>query len=103
MYIMIRSVEMGEGANPGEAVQALVRIAEYLKEKENMDAKVARNVGGSQNVLHMVIMTDSLDEQPARTAKINKDPEWQELYGGIVAAGLFKPGSLRDKILGVVG
>lgn len=103
MYIVIRSVEMGEGANPGEATQALVRIAEYLKEKEDIEAKVARNIGGRQNVLHLVAMTESLDEEPARAAKRDEDPEWQELLGGILEAGLFKPGSLRDQILGVVG
>jgi hypothetical protein len=48
-------------------------------------------------------MTESLDEEPARSAKREEDPEWQELLGGILAAGLFRPGTLHDKILGVVG
>ena len=102
MYIVIRTIEVADGANVAEAVQAAAGMTEYLKTRQNLDARLAINVGGYLHHIHWIVMTDSLDAGPARDAERAADPEWQGLVAAAIEAGLFKPGSIRDKILQVV-
>ena len=102
MYIIKRTIEVGIGANPTEALQAAIQIGEYVKNKQGMETKTAVNVGGYLNQIHWIVMSDSVDDLAARTAEREADEEWQQLVTPFMENGLFKPGSVRDEILMVV-
>ena len=64
MYIITRTVEVGAGADPAEALQAALKIAAYVQNKQGLDTKTAVNVGGSLSEIHWVVMTESLHRPP---------------------------------------
>jgi hypothetical protein len=103
MYIIKRTVEMGHGVAPAAALQAAIQIAAYVSNKQGLETKTAVNVGGSQHEIHWVVMSESLDILPAITADREADEAWQQLVAPFTEAGLFKPGSIRDEILQVIG
>ncbi len=103
MYIVKRTIEMGVGANPAEVLQAAVAIGAYVKNKQGLDTKTTVNFGGYLNQIHWIVMTDSLDILREKTAEREADEEWQRLIAPMNEAGLFKPGSVRDEILSVIG
>ncbi len=103
MYIIKRTIEMGHGVDPAQSMQAALQIAAYVRDVQGMETKTAVNVGGSLHEIHWIVMTDSLDALPRQTAEREADPVWQQLVTPFNEAGLFKPGSIRDEILQVVG
>ena len=103
MYIVKRTIEMAPGIAPADALAAAVQIGAYVTNKQGMNTKTAVNVGGFQHEIHWVVMVDSLDSLPVTTAEREADDEWQQLTAPFNEAGLFKPGSIRDEILMVIG
>jgi hypothetical protein len=74
-----------------------------VQNKQGMETKRAVNIAGSQHEIHWHVTVDSLDILPVKTAERDADPEWQQLIAPFNEAGMFKPGSIRDKIWVVVG
>jgi len=103
MYIVRRTVEMGHGIDPAQALAAAVQIGAYVSNKQGMETKTAVNVGGSQHEIHWIVNVESLDSLAVTTAERDADEEWQKLIAPFNEAGLFLPGSIRDEILMVIG
>lgn len=103
MYIITRTIEIGASVPVSDAVQMATRMAEYVKNHQDVEIKVTINFAGALNQLHWVVMTDSLDQSPASEAERNADPEWQALVAESIEKGLFAPGTIRDDIQLVVG
>lgn len=103
MYIIIRTIEFKEKADRAKAIETAVKMADYLQRKQNLETKVTLNVGGKQNQLHFVVMSDSIDSAPAREVERIADEEWQALLYAAIDGELFSPGSISDAIHHVVG